>query len=207
VIKVKTIKNRPINSNCYVLYRSISNNCLIIDPGSDDSSELITYLKQNRLIPGYIILTHEHFDHIWGVKQIKELYDVDVLCSEECNNCIQYPKKNMSVFYNQVGFHIDSADLVLRGIYNNFKLCGLDVHIYLTPGHTKGSICIQIEKILFTGDTIIKNINTVTKLPGGSKKELQQSIDFLADKFGEGHIVFPGHHDSFSSDYLKTIRI
>ncbi|MDR3244892.1 MAG: MBL fold metallo-hydrolase, partial [Prevotellaceae bacterium] len=126
----------------------------------------------------FIILTHEHFDHIWGADKIREKYNTKLYCSEFTANAIINKKKNMSLFYNQIGFELQPADLILQdGHQINWH--GTEISIISTPGHTKGSICIKIDNNLFTGDTIIKSIRTVTKLPGGSEEELANSMEKL----------------------------
>ena len=63
-------------------------------------------------MPEYIFLTHEHFDHIWGVNLLKEIYNSHLICSLTCSQKIVNKKKNMSIFYNQVGFEIYPVDII-----------------------------------------------------------------------------------------------
>ena len=61
-----------------------------------------------------------------------------------------------------------------------------------TPGHSKGSICILYEDILFSGDTIFHNgIIGRTDLPGSSETEMQKSLEKL--KLIKFKISCPGH--------------
>lgn len=70
MLTVQTLINFPVASNCYLLLdRDEGNECIIVDPGSRTETELIDYLEGNGIIPKYIILTHEHFDHCWGVNE------------------------------------------------------------------------------------------------------------------------------------------
>ena len=77
MLKVKRIKNNPIDSNCYVIYdKALGDDCIIVDPGSEDNSNLYDLLNSENLYPQYIILTHEHFDHCWGVDLLVEKYHI-----------------------------------------------------------------------------------------------------------------------------------
>jgi len=197
MISIKTILNNPVESNCYVVSTRESNKCILIDPGSKDSSELIDFMKINNLIPDHIILTHEHFDHIWGVKHLKKIYDVNVMCSQICAENIVNSKKNMSAFFTPPGFKLDEPDTIIdqncsKLFWDNYK-----INFYQTPGHTYGSISFTLGNYLFTGDTLIKNEKTVTKLPGGNSLELNKSLKLLISLMTNETIIMSGHGDSF----------
>ena len=114
---IKTIKNKPIDSNCFILYNNSSSDCIIVDPGTEDCCDLLLFLNQYKLVPGHIILTHEHFDHIMGVNKLIDLFNCNIVCSEKCLEYIGDKKKNLSVFQNQVGFEIKTKNVIL-GNYN-----------------------------------------------------------------------------------------
>lgn len=85
---VHRIVNQPITSNCYVVYdKADGNECFIVDPGSKNEKELLDYLGQEKLEPKFII-THEHFDHCWGVNQLVDHYHIPIVCSELCADAI-----------------------------------------------------------------------------------------------------------------------
>lgn len=197
MLKIERFRNFPIESNCNVIYTTESKKCLIIDPGSEDSFEIIRFLNAKDLYPDCIFLTHEHFDHIWGVRHLKQMFNVNVLCSKDCSTAIIHPKKNMSIFYDQIGFELDEADQIITQRYEQLYFNNLLLHFLHTPGHTKGSMCLKVENYLFSGDTILENIKTITKLPGGSKTELKDSIDFILKEIDMETVIMPGHGNSF----------
>jgi len=199
---ISRIENRPIPSNSFVISKNGDRSCVIIDPGTSDSEELITYLTDNRLEPEYILLTHEHFDHVWGVNRLKDSYSCSIVSSKICSEKIVDRKKNMSLFYDQVGFETYPADIIVD---NGITICWNDslIEVFETPGHTDGSLCFQIENFLFTGDTIIKDLKTVVKLPTGSKGKLKNSFSLLENKMkGKQIVVYPGHGESFMFDEI-----
>ena len=198
MIEITAFRNSPVNSNCFVVQSTNTNKCIIIDPGSEDSSIIINFITNKDLTPDYIVLTHEHFDHIWGINHLKKEYPIQVICSIECAKNIADPKKNMSIFYDQVGFNVQPADIILKESHNCFFWNNTELNFFSTPGHTKGSICLYFKNYLFTGDTLIKGLKTVTKLPGGSITELNKSLNFISKTFKLSNpMVYPGHNDCF----------
>ncbi|MEG1723996.1 MAG: MBL fold metallo-hydrolase [Anaerovoracaceae bacterium] len=200
-LQVIQIINSPIPSNCFIVFdKEVNNNCLIIDPGSESNELLENKLNEFELIAEYIILTHEHFDHCWGVNQLREKHNVKLICSADCSEAIQQEKKNMSLFYNQVGFKIKRADIIIENINNQVSWNKYTIESIVTKGHTSASICIIIEENLFTGDSLIKGMKIITKLPTGSKEEFIKSIKQFMNWKGYGFIVYPGHGEIFNLD-------
>lgn len=204
-IFVERIQNKPIDSNSFVIYTQTNNSCIVIDPGTEDCEDLIEFMEDNCLAPAYVFLTHEHFDHIWGINRLKETYKCKIVCSKDCSERIVLNKKNMSLFYNQIGFETYPADIHIEDV--NYQLIWNEEIIEFLPtkGHSDACICIHIGNYLFTGDTIIKNSKTVTKLPGGNKIKLFESLISLNNKFiGKQIMIHSGHGESFWYDENKN---
>ena len=193
--------NTPVTSNCYVLYDKYSKECIIVDPGSKDETELFGYLEQYDLEPRYIILTHEHFDHCSGVNALVERYGIPIVCSQVCAEAIKYEKRNCSVYYdNQEAFTINCETISTESIGNTLSFDGESIRFFNTPGHTDASICFVVSGYLFTGDTLIKDEKTVTKLPTGSVEKLKESKSMINQLRGKGLLVYPGHGEGFALD-------
>lgn len=207
-ILVETIKNRPVDSNCYIIYSKINSLCVLVDPGTEDCIELFDFLEKQKLTPIYVILTHEHFDHIWGINNLLSKFNFKLICSENCLNAIGNKKKNLSIFYDNKGFEVNLKDIIT--ISDDFLFYDdIRFNIIETPGHSLGSITIWFDNILFTGDVIIKDKKTVTKLPGGSIEKLKESLNNLSSLFkNKPTMVYPGHGESFwfnEIDFSKLI--
>lgn len=194
VLKVIRFRNQPVDSNCYVLFTDYSSECIIVDLGTADCCELLSFLKGRDLYPGYIILTHEHFDHIAGVNILRQQYDLQVIASALCSTALTDRKKNMSVFYDGVGFTVGAADRIVEDSDLRFVWQEIVFEFLLTPGHTKASISFLADRYLFTGDTFIKGLKTVTKLPTGSVSDLKKSIGLLRQKAMEKDCVIKCGH-------------
>ena len=202
MLVIKQIVNIPKSSNCFVLFdKAVGNNCIVIDPGSEENSELYRYFEQNKILPEYIVLTHEHFDHCWGVNGLREVYpDLKLVCSQICSEAIQDKKKNYSVFHQQPGFDLKPADIVLEDVGWVMNWNGYQIRFEPAQGHSAAGILFFIDKYVFTGDTLIKDIKTVTKLKTASIEKLKESLMMLENEKGKNLIVCPGHGEIFELD-------
>ena len=70
MLKVERFINDLMTSNCYVVYDEVTKGCLVIDPASEKSLREIQFIEERGLSLDYIILTHEHTDHNWGVNSL-----------------------------------------------------------------------------------------------------------------------------------------
>lgn len=202
MLTIIQIENIPISSNCFVLFdKAVGNKCIVVDPGAENNNSLYQYFEQNKILPEYIVLTHEHFDHCWGVNGLREVYpDLKLVCSRICSDAIQDKKKNYSVFHQQPGFDLKPADIVLEDVnwvvnWNSYK-----IRFESAQGHSAAGIIFFIDKYVFTGDTLIKDIKTVTKLKTASKEKLKDSLMMLENEKGKNLIVCPGHGEKFELD-------
>jgi glyoxylase-like metal-dependent hydrolase (beta-lactamase superfamily II) len=193
---IHKIKNSPISSNCYIIYHN--SKCVIVDPGSSSNNEIYEFIKLKNLTPEYIFLTHEHFDHIWGLNDLRSNFlELKVISSIECSNSIICSKKNLSAFYKGTSFVCLKSDIVFKA---SFKLFWSDTmfDFFITEGHSLGSICILFNNNLITGDTIILNEKTVTKFPNGSESQLKSSLLKISENITFPINIFAGHGEDFS---------
>jgi glyoxylase-like metal-dependent hydrolase (beta-lactamase superfamily II) len=202
MLEIVQIENSPVKSNCFIVYdKQYSDGCLVIDPGSEDEQKIITVIQNNQLMVDYIFLTHEHFDHIWSVNNIfKTFPQAQLVCNRICGENIQDRKKNSSLFYNQIGFELPAPAIVIDDLISGIQWNNYLITFMNTPGHSLGGICIAINEYLFTGDTLIPNEKTVTKLPGGSYEEIKQTIKELQLLKGRNITIYPGHGTPFPLD-------
>lgn len=207
---IKRFINNPVSSNCYVLYQKKNDNCIIIDPGSKDSTELENFLEEHQLYPEYIILTHHHFDHIWGVNSLVQKYNCKLISSISCSNKIVDHKLNLSLFYDDRGFTTGPSDILVEKIDNTLNWKGNILKFYSTKGHTEACISVFVDENLFTGDALIKDTKIMTKFPGGSKEMLRETYS-LYNKLLINHpglMIYAGHGEIFKLEdkYLEPTK-
>ena len=79
------------------------------------------------------------------------------------------------------------------------KIDELTFTVYHTPGHTPGSVCLVCGEVMFSGDTLFAGSCGRTDLPGGSMRQMQQSLSMLAAlPLPDTLTVLPGH-EAFST--------
>lgn len=206
-IEIQRIINAPIDSNCYIIYdKSQSGECIIIDPGSENNDELINLLTQKSLSPNYIILTHEHFDHCWGVNDLRAWYPkIRLICSLMCSEAIQDPRATYSHYYCKPEFVIAPADILLEDVQWKVYWNNIELKISAAKGHSASGIFIFVENTVFTGDTLVKDMKTTTKFKTGSVPDLKLSLQNLSRYKGQGLMVYPGHGEPFLLDDYKLL--
>lgn len=207
-ITVFKILGSLYQENTYVLIKE-EKEAIIIDPGVYDNI-LVEFLKENNIEVKYVILTHLHVDHIIGLNNItNEFKDAKVIISKEE---LKHMYDSEYTLYNgEYNVLEDNIITVLseekqkekeqekgideeRQIEDN-TILGMDVRYILTPGHTKGGMCILLDNILFTGDTLFKGSYGRFDLKGGNYMELVSSLNYLR-KLDKDILVLAGHGDN-----------
>lgn len=190
MVRIQKLINSPVPSNCFVVYdKALSDKCIIVDSGGRSDAVLIDFLEKEGLTPQYIILTHEHFDHCWGVNELLEHCYIPIVCSRLCADYIKNEKKNYSVFYDNNGrFSVMSEAIAIEDIGYHWVFLGTTIIFKNTFGHTKVS-AFFVDNMLFTGDTLIKDEKTVTKLTTGSECELEETMQFFRSLYSENYWV------------------
>jgi hydroxyacylglutathione hydrolase len=200
---IHCIINDPIPSNCYIVTEQ--NSCIIIDPGSKNCSMILEYVSTKGLSIEFIFLTHEHFDHIWGVDEIMKISPkTKVLTSSLCQELIVNPKNNLSEYYDQIGFKVKSPTIAIENLPDFFSWQNRQIIVHKTPGHSNASVSFQIDNAIFTGDLVFEKNKIVTNLPTGNKEKIKQSILSIKKKLSPDTIVYPGHNMPF---LIKDIDI
>ncbi len=171
-----------LKSNCYIL--SEANQAIIIDPGYE-SDDVIRYINKQNLNVEAIYITHGHFDHVGGVKQLKDLFNCKVIAP--IKDKIWMGKTS----YNQLGYEVP-VDLWVKDL-DTFEAIGLIFTVYETPGHSEGSTVLSVDHILFSGDTLFYQSIGRTDIPLSDPQVIYRSVKRIYQLFDEDIMVYPGH--------------
>jgi len=196
-LQVDRVINPRFWSNTYLLTRRGSPNGLVIDPGEGIDEQFGSRVEKKGGRIEYALLTHEHFDHMNGLSNVKTRWSCQVVCSRECSVAITVPMRNFSRYLIQQDVVCEKADIVCEDLDWSLNWCGNRFRFIPTPGHSPGSICIAIDNLLFTGDCLLPNAKRVTNLPGGNKQAMELSLNFLLNTFDAETLVYPGHGEPF----------
>jgi glyoxylase-like metal-dependent hydrolase (beta-lactamase superfamily II) len=193
--------NTWFTSNSYILSLENYDNVWVVDPG--DIQPITNWLQKNRkkTVSG-ILLTHAHFDHIYGINDVLNLFpQCTVFIANEYGRELLFDAKKNASRYSEMGPVVVNRNALVQFFEEKLKLWpGASMSIYQTPGHSDDSVCLLIDNILLTGDTLIKYIRTVTKVKGGSVEKLEQTITILETLKGKELMVMPGHNEPFPLD-------
>lgn len=201
MVKIDRVIHNRFKANSYFFIED--NKCIVIDCNANT----LPYLYVNHLKPIYLFVTHEHFDHVEGVKQLKESFpDMIIVASQITSSLMKDAKSNMSFYLDGIGIEEIEADIYIEDT-SSFMFNEHAIQTYYTPGHTTGGIIIHIDNVLFTGDTVL-DVKTPTTLPNSSKKQLLESLEFIDSHFDDNTIFYQGHGEPFiKKDWDKNNSI
>lgn len=182
MLQYKTMPLGAYQTNCYFVWDTESDSCVVIDPGFEAQKVLLTARSLGKKIQA-ILLTHGHFDHVGAVREIVGDTDCRVyLCQQDLSMPAQLTAGPL--YY---------TDLYTEG--DSVEAAGLTFRVLYTPGHTPGSVCLQVGAHLFSGDTLFAGTCGRTDLPGGDWQTIHTSLHRLARLEGDLQ-VHPGHGES-----------
>ena len=139
--------------------------------------------------------THGHFDHTLGVEHLKQRYGIPFALSSKDRFLLDNAATSGSVFGVKIGA-MPAADLDLDTL-SEVRFGNTALRVIRTPGHTPGSVCLLVDDAMFSGDTLFAGSCGRTDFPGGSSREIMDSLQKLAALPGD-YTVYPGH-DRFST--------
>ncbi len=202
---VKRFENTPISSNCFVIYTEDNGNCIVVDPGTEDCSNVLPFLDEHNLNVEYCFLTHEHIDHAAGLKILHDNYNFKVICSTVCAAHLNDTKYNLSAIIDQFT-PLDNLPQANISFDDFLDLPWQDtvLHFYVTPGHSRGSSIMVVDGELVAGDNLIKGARTKANFFGGSKNDLLESLNKILDRYGEKEMMV--HCGHFESCMMKEIK-
>jgi len=197
MLKIERFVNELMTSNCYIVADEASKHCICIDPASEKSLREIDFIEKNGLTLDYIILTHEHTDHTWGVNALIDKYPVvKIICSEDCKQALNKEAKvYFQLYYDNPDYlyNVERVDYTTEELKWHLEWVGHSINFIATPGHSPGSVCIAIDDVVFGGDTLMPFKPFIKKRNGGSKEQFQESVMKMVGLFNVDTLVYPGH--------------
>jgi len=173
-IQIERLELGPFDTNAYIVTcRKTKDSALVDAPAESDV--IIDKLKNTK--PKYILLTHNHMDHIGALAQLRNELKVPLAAhAADAGNLVPPPEMLLS-----------DGDTIWVG---NLKLTVLH-----TPGHTPSSLCFRVARYLISGDTIFPGGPGKTNSPADFNqilKSITGRIFVLPDDIR----IYPGHGDS-----------
>jgi glyoxylase-like metal-dependent hydrolase (beta-lactamase superfamily II) len=197
-------------ANCYVVATSPGSECVVVDPGQDAAPGIADIVREHRLKPVAVLLTHGHVDHMWSVTPVAGAYDATAWIHPRDRHLLSDPLAGISP---------ESAAMLLGGRYEftepdevaeladgqRLELAGLEVVVDHTPGHTEGSVAFRtpyaeddISEVMFSGDLLFAGSIGRTDLPGGDHATMLETLRDKVLTLPDDVVVLPGHGEQTS---------
>ena len=203
----------PVNSNMYVILSG--KEAVVIDPNINEG--LPKLFRSSGINHAYILLTHEHYDHTSGVVWLEKQIDTTVFCQRNCADTIATERGNNPALVAMVLADKDKRDggnryrdfrkdfipysIKVDKVFADeatFKIGELPFCAISTPGHCPGSVCYELlNQFIFTGDTLLKDIPVVTRLPESDAIIYNKVTKPYLQRLSKDTIIMPGHGDPF----------
>jgi glyoxylase-like metal-dependent hydrolase (beta-lactamase superfamily II) len=180
-VEIKRLELGPWGTNAYIVTCLQTGSRLLIDAPAD-ASTIVKSLQGTA--PRYILLTHNHVDHIGALAELRSKLKVPVGAHAADSAGLPSPPE----------MPLDDGDVVSFG--------KVKLQVLHTPGHTPGSLCFKIGRYLISGDTIFPGGPGKTRSPA----DLRQIINSITDKIftlPDDTEIYPGHG---ASTILKKER-
>ncbi len=200
----------PWGTNCYIISTGAGNECVVIDPGKDAASGVADVVREHKLKPVAVFVTHGHVDHMWCVAPVAGTYDATAWIHPADRHLLTDPMAGMSR---------ESTQMMLGGNYEwaepddvrelsdaaVLELAGLKFVVDHTPGHTEGSVTFRtpyaqqdVSEVMFSGDLLFEGSIGRTDLPGGDHAKILRSLASKVLTLPDDIVVLPGHGNQTS---------
>jgi hydroxyacylglutathione hydrolase len=186
-------------SNCYVVTPDNSGICFLIDL-PPDLDETLKYINKNNLSIGGAFVTHGHYDHSLGMKEIKK----NIFMNLDDEFLARNPQDQIGKLLN--GLTLEQYDGEIIDIYSHQYDF---LKVYSNPGHTIGSVSFEFPNLgaIFTGDFVFKESIGRTDLYSGNIASMKESINNVFVNFDKSFDIFPGHGEYDSVENILNNNI
>jgi hydroxyacylglutathione hydrolase len=200
----------PWGTNCYVVATGPGAECVVIDPGKDAAAGVAEVVREHRLKPVAVLVSHGHIDHMWCVAPVAGSYDATAYIHPDDRHLLSDPMAAMAP---------ETAGMLLGGKHEfaepdevteigdgaTLELAGLTFQVDHTPGHTPGSITFRapydaadVSEVMFSGDLLFAGSIGRTDLPGGDHATMLRSLTEKVLPLRDDIVVLPGHGEQTS---------
>jgi glyoxylase-like metal-dependent hydrolase (beta-lactamase superfamily II) len=171
---ISRIVTAPLDNNVYLITCTTTGASLIVDASSEP--EAIAALAEGTDVRG-VVTTHGHWDHHGAIPEVSDTLDVAFM------------------------LHSDDAEIAGKTpdttlVEGPLEIGNVKAHILHTPGHTPGSICIALDGVVITGDTLFPGGPGATRFDHSSFDTIIESINTKLFPLPDDTVVLPGHGDS-----------
>lgn len=207
MLNIKSFTVNPLGENTYLLWDE-TKKAAIVDCGAffeEEKSVIDEFISENNLQVERLLLTHAHFDHIFGAQHIYSNYSICPEVSKDDVLTYSIAKEQMLLFMHR---EIPLDLPPLKGTFSEddiLKFGKSSLQVIAMPGHTPGGVCFYDASngILLSGDSLFRGSIGRTDLPGSSHETLIKSLSEKIMTLPENTRVLPGHGGETTIAYEK----
>ena len=175
---------------------------MVVDPAYDTDAVLRVLDDDGMRLTG-VLVTHHHPDHVGGSLMGHPIEGVRELLARE-NVRVHVHAAEAESVRRVTG--VSTSDLVTHDSGDVVDVGAIGIELLHTPGHTPGSQCFLVDRLLVSGDTLFLEGCGRTDLPGGDPDAMYESLQRLAS-LPDDIAVLPGHRYSVaSSGTIEAVR-
>jgi hydroxyacylglutathione hydrolase len=189
-LSVMVLEVGPLAENAYVVGHAAGKRAFVVDPG-EEGEEIFRLLQDRGLTLEKILLTHGHFDHVGGVRFLKERTGAVVCIHGEDLDWMRNAPRQGAMFGLSVPEPPPPDVLLKEG--DVLRLAEQEFRVLHTPGHSPGHVTFLAGGMAFVGDLIFAGSIGRTDLPGGSHAALLRSVREKIFTLPPETILLPGH--------------
>jgi hydroxyacylglutathione hydrolase len=209
-VLVRGFPAQAFDTNCYVVAPAPGEQCVVVDPGIGVQDQLDEVLREHRLQPVAVLLTHGHLDHTFSVTPVCGAKGIPALIHPDDRDQLEDPAKYLSLQAGAIfGGRLQWTppdDVQLLDASSPLELAGMRFGVDVAPGHTPGSVVFRLPgheesgeatpPLLLSGDVLFAGSIGRTDLPGGSWEQMQASLATVILPMADETVVLPGHGPS-----------
>lgn len=189
-LTVMVLEVGPLAENAYVVGHPASGRAVVIDPG-DEGEGILRLVESRKMTLEKILLTHGHFDHVGGVRFLKERTGADVCIHPDDSDWMRNAPRQAAMFGLAAPQPPPPDVLLAEG--DVILLSDQEFRVLHTPGHSPGHVTYLVGGMAFVGDLIFAGSIGRTDLPGGSHASLLRSVREKIFTLPPETILLPGH--------------
>lgn len=205
---VLTVPAAAFGTNCYVLAPAAGEECLVVDPGVGVVDSLDNALRDHRVRPAAVLLTHGHLDHVYSVTPVCGSRGVAAYIHGEDRYRLADPLSLLdpmvvAMLEQQFGTKASWTEPDdIKPLFDGaeLSLAGLTVRVDHAPGHTEGSVLFRLPgdgrgsaETCLSGDVLFAGSIGRTDLPGGDYGAMLRSLAAKILPLPDDTVVLPGH--------------
>lgn len=195
-----------LQCNCSVLGDAAAGEAIVVDPG-DEVERILAVIRQHGLKVRAIVNTHAHIDHVGGLVKMREATGAPVLMHREDLELYGILDTQARMIGMPMPDKVQVEEFLKEG--DALRWGPYQARVIHTPGHTKGSCCLHIPRVveekegkekkdageekLIAGDTLFAGSIGRTDLWGGSMPDILRSIQMKLLALPDETVVYPGH--------------